>query len=67
MKPGDLVRIRDSWRPYGSNAKNYPAAGELVLIFGLLNDEIYSIFKVLSSKGVVNFHVSFLEVIDEAR
>jgi hypothetical protein len=65
MKPGDLARIRDSWKPFGSNAKNYPASGELVLIVGLQYNEISSIFKVLSSKGVVNFHMSYLEVLDE--
>jgi len=67
MKPGDLACIRDSWKPFGSNAKNYPGPGELVLIVGLQYDEISSIFKVLSSKGVVKFHVSYLEVISEAR
>ena len=66
MKPGNLARIRDSWQPFGSNAKNYPTSGDLVLIVGLLDDEISSIFKVLSSKGVVNFHVSYLETLDEA-
>jgi hypothetical protein len=66
MKAGDLARIRDSWKPFGSNAKNYPTSGELVLIVGLLDDEISSIFKVLSSKGVVHFHVSYLEVLNEA-
>ena len=66
MKAGDLARIRDSWKPFGSNDKNYPGPGELVLIVGLLDDEISSIFKVLSSKGVVHFHVSYLETLNEA-
>ena len=66
MKAGNLARIRDSWKPFGSNAKNYPGPGELVLIVGLLDDEISSIFKVLSSKGMVHFHVSYLETLDEA-
>jgi hypothetical protein len=65
MKAGDLARIRDIWKPFGGNTKKYPASGELVLIVGLLDDEISSIFKVLSSKGVVHFHVSYLETLNE--
>ena len=67
MKPGDLARIRDSWKPFGSNAENYPGPGELVMIIDLGYDEISSIFKVLSSKGVVRFHVSYLKLISETR
>ena len=67
MKPGDLARIRDSWKPFGSNAENYPGPGEHVMIIDLGYDEISSIFKVLSSKGVIKFHVSYLELISETR
>jgi hypothetical protein len=65
MKAGNLARIRDIWRPFGSNTKNYLTSGDLVLIVGLLDDEISSIFKVLSSKGVVHFYMSYLEVLNE--
>ena len=67
MKPGDLARLRDSWKPFGSNAENYPRSGELVMIIDQEHDEISTIFKVLSSKGVVRFHVSYLELISETR
>ena len=66
MKPGDLARLRESWKPFGSNAENYPGPGEFVMIIDLGYDEISSIFKVLSSKGMVKFHVSYLELISEA-
>ena len=65
MKPGDLARLRESWKQFGSNAKNYPRSGELVMIIDQEYYEISSIFKVLSSKGVVKFHVSYLDVINE--
>ena len=67
MKPSDLARIRKIWKPFGSNAKNYPGPGELVMIIDQEYDEISTIFKVLSSKGVVRFHVSYLELISETR
>jgi len=64
MQPGDLVRIRNNWRPYGSNAENYPGPGEIVMVIGRSSrKEFSSCFDVLSSKGVVSFHVSYLEVI----
>jgi hypothetical protein len=67
MKPGDLVRIRNRWQPYGSNAENYPGPGEIVMVIGLTQRVFRGSYDVLSSKGVVTFHVSYLEVISETR
>ena len=65
MKPGDLVRIRNNWRPYGSNAENYPGPDEIVMVIGLTQRSFRDSYDVLSSKGVVTFHVSYLETINE--
>ena len=63
MKPGDLVLIRDNWRPFPDNRQLM--AGDVATI--IRADPTHEgAYEILSSQGVFTFHFCYLEVISEA-
>jgi|LauGreDrversion4_2_1035121.scaffolds.fasta_scaffold1926101_1 hypothetical protein len=65
MKPGDLVRLNSRWGKGIGKNDPWPCRGDILVFVGHRDELPPNVVYTLSPKGMVSFHVGYLELVDE--